>query len=134
VIPTSLARSCIVVLPASLRFTTTGHETAMSPTLLLRDGFRFFFYYSRETTEPPHLHVRRADAEAKVWLSPVRLEESHGFTSSQLARIERVVRTERRRFLAAWRHHFEEYPEQRAARDAAGPREPIPRRRRPRRR
>jgi hypothetical protein len=103
----------------------------MNPTLLLRNGFRLFFY-SRETTGPPHVHVRRADAEAKLWLTAVRLEESHGFTSSQLARIEAVVRAERRRFLAAWRHYFEQYPEQRRARDAAGRREPVPRRRRPR--
>lgn len=37
------------------------------PTILRKDGWRFFFY-SLENGEPPHVHVRKGDAEAKLWL------------------------------------------------------------------
>jgi len=34
------------------------------PTVLVVDGFRFFFW-SNEGTEPPHIHVEKADAAGK---------------------------------------------------------------------
>ena len=37
------------------------------PTLLLLNGFRFFFY-SNENTEPIHVHVKKGDATGKIWL------------------------------------------------------------------
>jgi len=46
------------------------------PTILRKDGLRFFFF-SREGTEPPHVHVEQAERYAKFWLEPVvLLEES----------------------------------------------------------
>ena len=41
------------------------------PTVLLKDGFRFFFY-SDEGSEPAHIHVKKGDAEGKIWLEPYR--------------------------------------------------------------
>jgi len=42
------------------------------PTVLRIGPYRFHFY-SREGTEPPHIHVARDDFEAKFWLQPVGL-------------------------------------------------------------
>ena len=39
------------------------------PTILLLEGFRFFFY-SNENDEPAHIHVKKGDAEGKIWLEP----------------------------------------------------------------
>jgi hypothetical protein len=39
------------------------------PTVLRADGFRFFFY-ANEGNEPAHIHVRKAEGEAKFWLTP----------------------------------------------------------------
>lgn len=83
----------------------------MSPTLLRADGYRFYFY-SRETREPPHVHVQRGEAEAKFWLRPVRLATSDGFTTRQLARIEAVVRAHRAEFVRTWETYFRDYPDQ----------------------
>jgi len=61
------------------------------PTILRKDGFRFFFF-SREGTEPPHIHVEQAERYAKFWLEPaVLLEESRGFHSSDLLRIHNLI-------------------------------------------
>jgi hypothetical protein len=35
------------------------------PTLLVIEGFRFYFF-SNERREPPHVHVRRGDGVAKL--------------------------------------------------------------------
>jgi uncharacterized protein DUF4160 len=45
------------------------------PTVLLVDGYRFFFF-SNEGTEAPHIHVERGDDYAKLWLEPVTLSAS----------------------------------------------------------
>jgi hypothetical protein len=44
------------------------------PTALRLRGFRFFFF-SREGTEPPHIHIERDESYAKFWLHPVSLAE-----------------------------------------------------------
>ena len=36
------------------------------------NGYRFFFW-SGDRGEPPHVHVKKGAAEAKVWLDPVAL-------------------------------------------------------------
>ena len=39
------------------------------PVVFRRDGLRFFFYSNEGTPrELPHIHVRSADREAKIWL------------------------------------------------------------------
>jgi hypothetical protein len=35
------------------------------PTVLRAEGFRFFFFFSNEGTELPHIHVERGDGHAK---------------------------------------------------------------------
>lgn len=60
------------------------------PTVLRIGPYRFHFY-SREGTEPPHIHVARGDWEAKFWLQPVALAANHGFGQPELRQIERLV-------------------------------------------
>ena len=58
------------------------------PTILRKDGFRFFFF-SREGTEPA-----------------VLLEESRGFHSSDLLRIHNLIEENREVFRLKWDEHF----------------------------
>lgn len=44
------------------------------PEVLRIHGYRFFFF-SREGTEPHHIHVEQAERYAKFWLTPVSLAE-----------------------------------------------------------
>ena len=37
------------------------------PTILFINGWRFFFY-SNEGSEPIHIHVQKAEKEAKFWI------------------------------------------------------------------
>lgn len=37
------------------------------PTILYINGWRLFFY-TNEGNEPPHIHCRKADCDAKYWL------------------------------------------------------------------
>lgn len=75
------------------------------PTLLVVDGFRFHFF-SREGTEPPHVHVRKGDAVAKLWLQPVRLDFSEGFNPSDIRRIRELTFEHQGEFVERWNEYF----------------------------
>lgn len=75
------------------------------PTLLVVEGFRFWFY-TNEGREAPHVHVSKAGAAAKVWLQPVHFAYSYGFTPSQLKRIRELVFEHQASFVERWHEHF----------------------------
>jgi len=60
------------------------------PTVLRVGVYRFFFY-AGDGDERPHVHVERDCCEAKMWLDPVRLERSGGFSGKELRRIEQIT-------------------------------------------
>ena len=75
------------------------------PTLLIVDGFRFHFF-SREGNEPPHVHVRKGDAIAKIWLQPIRLAFSEGFNPSEIRRLRQLTFERQIEFLERWHEHL----------------------------
>jgi hypothetical protein len=79
----------------------------VSPTVLRKGPYRFFFFAS-DRNEPPHVHVARdvKAAAAKFWLSPVRQAYNYGFAASELTRIERLVREHEADLLKAWHEYF----------------------------
>jgi hypothetical protein len=60
------------------------------PTVLRLEGYRFFFY-SDELNEPPHIHVTSGGKSAKLWLDPVELARTTGYTMVEVNRIWRMV-------------------------------------------
>lgn len=75
-------------------------------TIFGADGFRVYFY-SHEPGEPPHVHVDRAGATAKVWLDPVALASNAGFSAPELGNVLRITRSRRRECLEAWHGFFD---------------------------
>ena len=75
------------------------------PTVLRSGPFRFFFY-SSDREEPPHVHVERDTAIAKIWLTPVRIERSRGFNRHQIRRACRIVEKHQQQLLGRWNDYF----------------------------
>ena len=75
------------------------------PTVLIIGPYRFFFY-SGDRDEPVHIHVERDNHTAKFWLQPVRLQNSGGFKSKELSRIQDLVEENQTKFVEAWNEHF----------------------------
>jgi hypothetical protein len=74
------------------------------PTVLRVGPYRFHFY-SRESSEPPHIHVARGDLEAKFWLKPVSLAANQGYPSHEVTAIARLVEEHCETLLLAY-HKF----------------------------
>jgi hypothetical protein len=75
------------------------------PTVLRIEGYRFFFF-SNEGQEPPHIHVEKGDAYAKLWLAPVCLASSEGFKRSEMRRIRELTEEHAHAFIQAWQTHL----------------------------
>lgn len=77
------------------------------PTVFRYDGFRFFFYSNEgDPREPVHVHVIKADGEAKLWLSPVSVARSAGFDARTLRRLAGLVAERADEIEGAWHEHF----------------------------
>ena len=77
----------------------------MSPTLFYEGPYRFFFF-SREERRM-HVHVMTADGEAKLWLEPdISLAKNHGLSTTDLTKIEHVIRTRENEIKTRWKKHF----------------------------
>ena len=75
--------------------------------VVLRIGPYVFFFYSLESGEPPHIHVRRDASELKYWLHPVDLAKTRGFPDHEITSIGKLVRENRKLLLEAWYAHFD---------------------------
>jgi hypothetical protein len=75
------------------------------PTILQLGPYRFFFY-ANDLGEAPHVHVQRERYKAKFWLSPVRLQQSGGFSRSEIYRIQRLVEENQEKLLRGWNEFF----------------------------
>ena len=64
----------------------------MSPKFRKEEGFVFQIYSNEE--ERTHIHVVKAENEAKFWLEPViELAENFGFNSKEIKKITKMVET-----------------------------------------
>ena len=62
----------------------------MSPKFKQENGYTFKIYSNEE--ERMHIHVVKAECEAKFWLEPtVELAENYGFSSKDINRITQTV-------------------------------------------
>jgi hypothetical protein len=76
------------------------------PTLLVIDGFRFFFY-SNENNEPIHVHVTKGVADGKIWLEPTfEIAYMHQFSNKEIKDIMRHVQENYEQFKTRWNDYF----------------------------
>lgn len=75
-----------------------------------RPGPYQIFFYSLENGEPPHVHIRRDRATAKVWLAPIAMARWKHFGDTELNAIMRLVRENRTKYLDEWHGFFGTLP------------------------
>lgn len=75
------------------------------PQVLQVRGYHFFFF-SNEGQEPPHIHIKAGNNQAKFWLDPITLVANYGFRAHDLNDIERIIRQHKQMFLETWYEYF----------------------------
>ena len=78
------------------------------PVVFRHRGFKFFFYSNEGTPrEPVHIHVEKAEIEAKFWLFPeVRVAYNDGYDARTLRELTDIVEANRSLIERAWDEHF----------------------------
>ena len=76
------------------------------PTILLINGFRFFFF-SADGKEPIHVHVKKGDGDGKIWILP----EPHpayliDFTAQEEKQIMDIVTEKKSIIIKKWNEYF----------------------------
>ena len=71
------------------------------PTVLVKDGFRFFFY-SREGNEPPHIHVIGKGGEMKIWLNSLDISKIYNLSPKEQRIVLEIVSSNIELFKKAW--------------------------------
>lgn len=64
----------------------------MSPTLLRKNGFNFFFYANEH--EPKHIHVMKGDDYAKVNLETLEVNKNF-FKKNELKKVLKIIEENR---------------------------------------
>ena len=76
------------------------------PTVLEIDGFKFYFY-SKEGNEPPHIHVRKGDGVAKIWLQPeFELDYHFNFKRQELKKAIKLAYEHKDKLIKKWDEYF----------------------------
>jgi len=75
------------------------------PTVLRVGRYRFSFF-SNESQEQPHVHVKSGGDQAKFWLDPAELASNYGFNVRELNEIHKIIEQHQRQLLEAWYEHF----------------------------
>jgi hypothetical protein len=73
---------------------------------ILQVGRYHFSFFSNETGEPPHIHVKANGNQAKFWLNPVELASNYGFKAYELNKIKQIVWQYQTEFIEAWHEYF----------------------------
>jgi len=77
----------------------------MSPTVLRKHNYRFFFFSREEIRK--HIHVVSPEGEAKFWIeSEVELCKQIGFNQKQINELTSIIKTNKNEIIAKWNYHF----------------------------
>ena len=77
----------------------------MSPTILKKGCYRFFFFSREESRK--HIHVVSSDGEVKFWLEPeIELAKNYQFSRQHLKEIEMIIEDYYNEFVEAWKRYF----------------------------
>ncbi|HKW29785.1 MAG TPA: DUF4160 domain-containing protein [Verrucomicrobiae bacterium] len=75
------------------------------PTILEKDGYRFFFYSN--DLRPIHVHVRYGNGEAVFNVeTEVELRESQGLKLRELAKAEKLAEENKKLIIEKWHEHL----------------------------
>ena len=72
------------------------------PTLLIKSGFRFYFFLAEPEFKAPHIHVEKGqgDGSAIFWLEPVvSLQKTKGLSGKDLSNARGIVVEYKEQFL-----------------------------------
>ncbi len=74
------------------------------PTVVIINGYRFFFYVNDHS--PVHIHIEKGDGTAKFNLEPIELLKSRRFKANEIVEMRKLVIRNTELFKDKWDEYF----------------------------
>ena len=74
------------------------------PTILISNGYRFFFYVNDHP--PMHIHIEKDNKTAKFNIELLALVRSRKFNTSEIREIRKLVENNKQLFKQKWSEYF----------------------------
>ena len=74
------------------------------PTIIILDGFRFFFYSNEHL--PRHIHIEKGEKTAKFNIEFIELIKSYRFNDNELKKIKNLIEENQELFKQKWDEFF----------------------------
>ena len=74
------------------------------PTVLRKNGYRFFFYSNEHL--PIHIHIEKDNKTAKFHIENVELARSRKFTVSEIKEMRKLVEENKELIKTKWNEYF----------------------------
>ncbi|KGQ32719.1 MULTISPECIES: DUF4160 domain-containing protein [Gallibacterium] len=77
------------------------------PIVLTYKGYRIYFYSNEgEPLEHIHVHVRKADKKAKIWLNPISVANNYGFSTKEMKELLNYIARCEPYIIGVWNEFF----------------------------
>lgn len=78
------------------------------PVIIRFKGYKFFFFSNEGSPrEPIHVHIRKGNCLAKIWLEPtVAIAETFGFTGKELTLLTKIIEINSDLIKRSWNEFF----------------------------
>ncbi|MCI5764286.1 MAG: DUF4160 domain-containing protein [Actinobacillus porcinus] len=77
------------------------------PIVLTYQGYKIYFYSNEGLPlEPVHVHINKAGKTAKVWLKPISVAYTYGFSSKEIKEICNFLQKYERFIVEVWNDFF----------------------------
>ncbi|MBS4029707.1 MAG: DUF4160 domain-containing protein [Ignavibacteriales bacterium] len=73
------------------------------PTLLRKDGYKFFFYVNERL--PKHIHVSKGERYAKIELETLFVVQNY-FSKPELRKVLDITKANKEYFIKKWNEYF----------------------------
>jgi polyphosphate kinase len=77
----------------------------------ISEKYRVYFFSNERfgsKLEQSHVHVKKGDAEAKVWISNADVAENFGFSRKEINEIKELVTRHKEKIQRTWDDYFKE--------------------------
>jgi hypothetical protein len=74
------------------------------PTILRKDGFKFFFYANEHL--PKHVHIIKGDNYAKINLETLDIAANY-FNKNELNKVIEIIKENRKLLMEKWYEYFQ---------------------------
>jgi len=76
------------------------------PTVFIINGIKFFFW-SNEGNEPIHIHIRKAEFSAKIWIEDYTIAYNYGFSDKDMKYIIELIKEHEEEIKIKWGEYIE---------------------------